>query len=277
MTSRHDMIAADRTRYRSFYDTQLSHLLSAIWGKTLHMGLFEEPGEPLGIAQQRATDHMARAAGLEPGDSVIEVACGVGSTAIHLAGCYGVTVHATNIAEAQLDEAAEHVRAANLSERISLGFADYHELPCPANSYDCWWCQEALLYATDRERVLAEARRAVKPEGLIVFTDLTLSRALADAERQQFGTDIRAPHLWAIDDYDRLLAKIGFTVRERQDWSGHVASTFAVVADNLARVRQEFADRIGEETVRGTEFRVGRQLDMARAGHLGWCFYALER
>ena len=184
-------------------------------------------------------------------------------------------MHATNIAQSQLAEAAERARAAGLADRVSFAFADYHDFGGPAGRYDCWWCQEALLYAADRGRVFSEARRVVKAGGRVVFTDLTLSRALPSDERQLFMADIRAPHLWDIEDYDRLFARMGFVVCERQDWSPHVASTFAAVARNLAAVRAGFAARIGEEAVRGTEYRIARQLDMARAGHLGWCFYTL--
>lgn len=276
IASHPSQVDTDRDNYRKFYDTELSALLSAIWGGNLHMGFFAATDEQLAQAQRRAKDHMARAAELTAGRSVIEVACGVGNTAIHLARYYGVNVHATNIAQAQLDEAAENARAANIADRISFAFADYHHLPGPSDVYDCWWCQEALLYATDRTQVFSEARRVVKPGGRIVFSDLTLSDGLPQNEQQEFVSDIRAPHLWAMEDYDRLIARMKFRIIERQDWSSHVAATFAAVARNLAAIRGEFASRIGEETVRGTEFRIARQFDMARAGHLGWCFYALE-
>jgi hypothetical protein len=55
-----------------------------------------------------------------------------------------------------------------------------------------------------------------------------------------------------------------------------VALTFTAVARNLAGVRGDFAQRIGEETVRGTEFRINRQLEMASLGHLGCCFFTIE-
>ena len=269
-------VDTDRDNYRKFYDTELSALLSAIWGGNLHMGLFAEADEPLPRAQQRTKDYMACAADLAAGQRVLEVACGAGATAIHLARSYGVNVDATNIAQAQLEEAAENARAANVLDKVSFGFAEYHHLAGPSGVYDCWWCQEALLYATDRTQVFSEARRVVKPGGHVVFSDLTLSDRLTPNERQKFASDIRAPHLWQIEDYDRLFARMRVKVAERRDWSSHVAMTFAAVARNLAALRADFAQRIGEETVSGTEFRIARQLEMARAGHLGWCFYALE-
>jgi sarcosine/dimethylglycine N-methyltransferase len=269
-------IAADQEAYRKFYDSAVSELLSAIWTGNLHMGLFDDAHELLTLAQLRAKDHMARAAGLKPGQAVLEAACGVGTSAIHLARNYGVSVLAINIAEAQLREGAERVRLAGVADKVRFAFADYHDLGSEAEAYDCWWCQEALLYATDRRQVFSEARRVVRPKGRIVFTDLTLSEGLPSEERRSFMTDIRAPHLWPIEDYDRLLSNMNFAILERQDLSPHAALTFAAVARNLASVRDAFVKRIGEETVRGTEFRINRQLEMARAGHLGWCFFALE-
>jgi sarcosine/dimethylglycine N-methyltransferase len=270
-------IVAEQEAYRKFYDTALSALLSAIWGGNLHMGLFDHPEESLGEAQLRVKDHMARSAALRPRRRVFEAACGVGTTAMHLARKYGVFVRATNIANAQLGEAAERARAAGLSDSVSFGFADYHDLgDTPDNVYDCWWCQEALLYAAERARVFSEARRVVKPGGKIVFTDLTLSNALPLAERKAFMKDIRAPNLWPIEDYDELFRDTNIPVLEREDWTAHTALTFDAVARNLATVRDEFAARIGEEIVSGTEFRINRQLEMAREGYLGWCFFALE-
>lgn len=269
-------IDSGREAYRKFYDTELSKLLSAIWGGSLHMGLFSEPGDPLPVAQERLKSCLARAAALKAGQRVMEAACGEGATALYLARNYDVHVHATNISEAQLAEAGSRARAEGLADKVSFAFADYHDLGGPPDLYDCWMCQEALLYAADRARVFSEARRVVRPGGRIVFTDLTLSKALPIDERRAFGVDIRAPHLWAIEDYDRLLSEMDFSVLERHDWTPHAALTFAAVARNLAAVRGDFASRIGEESVRGTEFRIARQLEMARAGHLGWCFFALE-
>ncbi|CAN5556892.1 methyltransferase domain-containing protein [soil metagenome] len=269
-------VETDRETYRNFYDSGVSALLSAIWCGNLHMGLFASASEPLVEAQERLKDYLARAAGLTASQHVIEAACGAGTTALHLARVLGVQVHATNISEAQLAEAGDRAEAAGLSDRATFAFADYHDLGGPSGIYDCWWCQEALLYATDRARVLTEARRVVKPGGRIVFTDLTLSHALSPGERAAFLADIRAPHLWAIENYDALIAGMGFRVSERQDWSPHAAWTFAAVARNLEAVRGAFAARIGEETVRRIELSVGRQRDMARAGHLGWCCYVLE-
>jgi sarcosine/dimethylglycine N-methyltransferase len=268
-------IAEGRDAYRKVFDTEVSRLMSTAWGGNLHLGLFADASEPLAAAQRRVKDRMAVAAAVGTGMRVIEVACGVGGTARHLAKEYGALVHATNIAEAQLVEARELAQREGLGNRISFAFGDYHNLDVPSAAYDCWWCQEALLYAVDKRRVLEQALRVVRPGGRIVFTDLLLTRAMPASERERFTTELKAPNMWAFQDWDRLLGKMRIRLLERHDWSEHVPLTFARVADALRSVRDEFAERIGREAVEGMEHRIGMQLEAARASRLGWCFYTL--
>lgn len=268
-------IAEGRKAYRQVFDNGVSRLMSAAWGGNLHLGLFADADEPLAAAQRRVKDRMAVAAATGPGTRVIEVACGVGGTARHLAREYGAEVHATNIAEAQLAEARDGALREGLNDRITFAYGDFHQLDAPSHAFDCWWCQEALLYAADKRRVLEEAVRVVRPGGRIVFTDLLLTRAMPAEERERLAAELKAPPIWAIEDWDELLARMRLNVLERHDWSGHVALTFARVADALRQMGAEFAERVGREAVAGMEHRIGLQLDAARAGRLGWCFYGL--
>jgi sarcosine/dimethylglycine N-methyltransferase len=268
-------IAEGREAYREVFDSVVSRLMSAAWGGNLHLGLFADAHEPLASAQRRVKDRMAVAAGIGPGTRVIEVACGVGGTARHLAREYAATVHATNIAEAQLAEARDLTLLEGLGDRITFAFGDFHQLDVPSHAFDCWWCQEALLYAADKRRVLEEAIRVLRPGGRIVFTDLLLTREMPSEERKHFAAELKAPPIWAIEDWDGLLAGMPLPVLERHDWSAHVALTFARVAESVRSVRDKFAEEIGCDAVEGMERRIGMQLDAARAGRLGWCFYSL--
>jgi cyclopropane fatty-acyl-phospholipid synthase-like methyltransferase len=264
-------------RYRATYDTALSELLSRVWGGNLHMGLFRDSSEPLPDAQMRAKHHMADAAGLGAGRTVIEAACGVGSTARFLAQTHGVIVHATNIAEAQLAEGRELTKKAGLSHLVDFRFADYHELPFDAESCDAWWCQEALLYSVDKPRVLQEAIRVVRAGGRIILSDLLLAEGVTGTEREHFTTTVRAPNMWSIERWDALIGQLPVKILERQDWATHTIPTFQNVLANLERAAEEFTGRVGRETVEGTFERVKIQYEAAKAGKLGWCFYALQR
>lgn len=268
-------ITEDREAYNKFYDAGVSALIAAAWGGHLHMGLFTAPDQTFADAQRQMKDYLAKAGSVGPGTSVIEAACGVGATACYLASTHGASVHATNISEDQLRLAAKRAEDAGLSGKITFAVADYHDLGGPDHLYDLWWCQEALLYATDRAKVFGEAQRVVRPGGRILFTDLTLSRDLPEQERLAFGNSIRAFHLWDIQDYDRLFVEKGIRVIERQDWSSHVAPTFAAVMRQLEAIKADFIEHAGEDAIRGTQNRLRLQFEMAERNQLGCCFYLL--
>jgi sarcosine/dimethylglycine N-methyltransferase len=270
-------IAKAGAYYRATYDTRLSELLSRIWGGNLHMGLFENPEEPLLVAQMRAKRHMTAAAELHAGQAVIEAACGIGGTARFLAEAYGVSVRATNIAEAQLTEARQLTDAAGLSRLVTFGYADYHDLPLPDASFDVWWCQEALLYSVDKRRVLDEAIRVVRPGGRLILSDLLLDDSVTGAGRVSFTDKLKAPNMWSLARWDELIAALPVGILERQDWAMHTLPTFEHVLANLELVRGEFTARLGADIVEAAFERITLQRDAAKAEKLGWCFYALQR
>jgi len=276
MADRDTSIQSDQSAYRAHFDGGVSTLMSQMWGGNLHMGYFGTPDESLASAQVGVKGLIAELLGLERGSKLIEVACGVGTTAIYLAAKAGVSVDATNISETQIAEARERAAAAGLAGRVRFAFGDYHRLDAEAGSYDAWLCQEALLYAHDRKQVFAEARRVVKPGGRILFTDLTLSNSLLPSERESLMADIKAPHFWSIDQYDAFVGRLGMPLIARHEWGSHAARTFEAVAGNIRMKRNELVSLVGEDAVSQAEFRIDRQYRLASAGHLGWCVFCLE-
>lgn len=270
-------VDASREAYRKVYDGALTTVLSTIWGGNLHLGVFERPGQPLTEAQVIIKQRMADAAGIGPSSTVIEVACGVGGSACYLARERGASVLATNITETQLADARMSAEAEGLTDHLRFAFADYHDLSGVAAdaSFDCWWCQEALLYAADKRRVLSEARRVVRPGGRLVMTDLLLAGDASEAERAAFRHDIRAPEMIAFDDWKEIIADIGLGVLVQENLQQHALPTFLAVYGALVANRERLVAVAGEELVAGTEFRVTRQLEAARAGRLGWGLWVL--
>jgi sarcosine/dimethylglycine N-methyltransferase len=265
-----------KNEYRKVFDSPTSRFISTMWGGHWHLGVFEAPGDTLLTAQMRANRAMAAPAELTAGDKVLEVACGVGGTARFLAREFGVDVVATNIAEAQLAEAREITRAEGLDSHVRYEVADYHKLDFEDGSFDCWWCQEAFLYAVDKKKVILEALRVVKPGGTLILSDLTLSRAMDEDERSAVENAMKT-NFSTIPELDQLLAGMRLEVIERQDWSRYTLPTFRLVLATLERIADQHRVAVGNEAVNATLFRVQRQFELARDGHLGWIFYAIRR
>jgi SAM-dependent methyltransferase len=67
-----------------------------------------------------ATDELIRKADFQPGQHVLDVGCGVGTTAIEITRRFATDVTAIDIAPLMLERAAANVRAAGLQDRVSV-------------------------------------------------------------------------------------------------------------------------------------------------------------
>src|SRR5881409_958888 len=83
-----------------------------------------------------ATDELIRRADFAAGQRVLDVGCGVGTTAIRIAKDFGATAAAVDIAPLMLDRAAVNVHAAGLQGRVSVEHGDITALPYADATFD---------------------------------------------------------------------------------------------------------------------------------------------
>lgn len=135
-----------------------------IWqtgGITEHLG---------GVAATRRLLALCRSL---PGQTVLDVGCGTGYTACHLARTYGVQVAALDRLTGNL--ACTHRRAlkAGVAGQVSGLRADAHRLPFADEDFDLVIVESVLAFC-DAPRVVAEIWRVLKPGGIFGFNELTL-------------------------------------------------------------------------------------------------------
>ena len=135
-----ELNAAAVTAAKQRYDAPIYPLLTQAWGgEMIHVGMFDDDAEPLEVGMARSNRRLAEAATLGPDMVVAEVACGVAGVARHLAETYDCKVRASNISETQLARAKELTEAKGLQDKVTVEYADFHELPYNDGSMDCWW------------------------------------------------------------------------------------------------------------------------------------------
>lgn len=259
---------------RDFYARGFRVAMEPVWGEHLHLGLFARPDDGLREAQERAVSAMADDLPLSAASCVVEVACGLGPAARHLAARYGCRVLASNISERQLGQGAALTRDAGLAERIAFAGADFHRLPFAAGQFDLWWCQESLLHSPDKTAVLAEARRVLRRDGWLVLSDLTLAAWVGEEDRAAIYDRVKSPGMWDRSDYERALAALGFEIQRFEDWSRHVAPSYAAIRAAAARHLERHPTGLpAAETARAlAQFQLW--VDAAEAGKIGWVYYA---
>src|SRR5579884_348927 len=105
------------------------------------------------------------------GSEILDVGCSQGIASL-LLGREGKTVLGIDREHAALDEAAERLRAEEpeVRRRVRFEFGEATALPVEDGSYDTVLLGELLEHLLDRESVLAEAARVLRPGGAVVIT-----------------------------------------------------------------------------------------------------------
>src|SRR5688572_8309920 len=106
-----------------YYDTTLD-LYEELWGEHVHHGFWdpgERPGDADAADRKSATDRLVRElvnfADVPRGANVLDVGCGIGGPALHLAGAHGCTVKGVTLSADQAKRANEKAREAGLGDR----------------------------------------------------------------------------------------------------------------------------------------------------------------
>lgn len=90
----------------------------------------------LAEAQSAKLAHIARKLALSPGQDVLDIGCGWGGMAIHLARHHDVHVTGITLSEEQATLARERVQAAGLSDKITILLEDYRDTAASGRRFD---------------------------------------------------------------------------------------------------------------------------------------------
>ena len=115
-----------------------------------------------------AEEFVAHLTTIQPGQHVLDVACGTGNTAIPLAR-RGALVTGVDIAPNLLVQARERAAAENLSIQFDEGDAEH--LPYPDLAFDAVTTMFGAMFAPRPDLVASEFARVLKPGGLLAMAN----------------------------------------------------------------------------------------------------------
>ena len=155
---------------------------------------------------RRATEELFAMATLAPGQNVLDIGCGAGTTAIAMATRFGVTVTAADISPDMRDRAVANAHRADVADRVSVEAADICALPYEDGRFDRV-VAEAVTMFVDRGQAIAELVRVCRPGGLVLATEFHWRRPPTTEARQAFLGELCPGMLF--DTVDDWLARYG--------------------------------------------------------------------
>jgi SAM-dependent methyltransferase len=180
---------------------------------------------------------------LRSGDRLLDVACGSGGPTIYLAsqsGCRALGIDNNAQAVAHGTRLSKNM---GLTEQIEFAHMDADRpLPLSEASFEAVICLDAINHLAERQRVLADWARILKPGGRLLFTDcITLTGLISDtevADRSRIGRYFFAP----LGENARLIGEAGLDL----DISEDLTKSLAVLSGRRWRARAARADTLLE-------------------------------
>jgi SAM-dependent methyltransferase len=178
----------------------------------------------------RLTDRLAELLDLRPGMTVLDVAAGRGTSALHLASTRHCDVVGIDLSVANVAAATAVAAERALDDRVRFLVGDAERLPVDAASVDAVLCECAFCTFPDKSMAAAEFRRVLKPGGVLGFSDLVRRGALPADLQDLLAWVACVADALPVDGYVEHLTTAGIEV-------DHVESHDAALADMAESIR----------------------------------------
>ena len=224
-----------------------------LWGRHIHHGLWTG-GESAETAQQQLTDALAACA-VRPGNSVLDVGCGVGGSSIHLARRFGCRVTGITLSPVQRAWAACSARWQGVAARAEFRCADAERVSLPAGGYDVVWSIECTEHLFDKPAFFRRAAGWLRPGGRMAICAWLAGESpqspAADHRVRDICEGFLCPSLGTMGDYQNWMSDAGLTMRNCFDWTERVLRTWEICLQRVRRARLGWLARlIGSSAIR---------------------------
>lgn len=192
------------------------------------------PVDEFHLRGREATLELVQDARPRAGERVLDLGCGLGGSARHLAHEHGCRVSG-------VDLTAEYVAVARaLAELVGLGdaVAFHHgsalDTPFADASFDLAWTEHAQMNVADKRGFYAEVARVLVPGGRLALHDIFQGPAGAPRFPVPWAEDAGLSALVPPEEARALLGELGLGVRVWEDVTARSLAWLAAAAERAA-------------------------------------------
>ncbi len=208
------MVADEDTLSAAVFDDVFTQIAQAARANELFdqvLGPFPAGVEPFSLAPRQGLDRVLAELRLRPGDHLLDLCCGRGGIGLWFASVSGARLTGVDFSAAAIGEASRRAPAFTPRPQASFIIADAADMGLQARTVDAVACVDSLQFVPDKDAVLREIARVMRPGGRVAITTW---------ERRGTGpADL--PATYSMADVAALVHAAGMRVvvcEERDDW-----------------------------------------------------------
>ena len=200
----------------ALYAEQVKSCCADLYSSDMARRLVGESFHPGGV---ELTGRLGELLELGPQHHVLDVASGLGTSAIHLAQRFSCRVTGVDFSARNVERATETAATAGITALVSFQTGDAEGLPFEAASFDAVVCECAFCTFPDKPTAAAEMARVLRQGGAVGISDLTRNRKLPQDLRGLLAWIACVGDAGSVDSYQQHLiaAGLGSVVVENHD------------------------------------------------------------
>ena len=254
-----------------YNSTDADEFYFKIWGgEHIHVGIYNYHNEPIKVASQRIVPKMASQLNLDVFKKVLDLGSGYGGGPRYLAKNFGCHVTCLNLSEVQNERNEQFNLERGLDHLIDVVHGSFEEIPLEDNSFDVVWSQDAMVHSSNRDQVVAEAYRVLKPGGHFIFTDLMQDDGVPNGELGPVLDRIHLDSLGSFKFYWEEARKNGFELMSIDNMSQHLVTHYDRVRQETEKQYDEIVDTCGKEYIDRMIQGLNHWVRAGNKGHLNW-------
>lgn len=243
------------------YDGPEGRLWELIMGEQIHVGGFSH------------SMILAEKAGIKDGQKVLDLCSALGAGLRFLVKNFKVRGFGLDGTKTMFEESLKRTERDGMTSYIDIKFGDVTDIPWPENTFDVVWGEDAWCYVTDKAKLISEAARVLKDDGVIAFTDWVEGPAgLSEEDAERINRFMKFPYTESQQGYVKLLEEKGFAVKVSEDLTPEFAEYIDLYIQMLSRQLSFDALRLigwDLDTFKGMGAEMQFMLDKVREGSFG--------